>query len=123
MARAHFDRQAIQASDFGILSALGFRGSDSCSMACAVEASGPRRPGWRAEFLLSNSSLPKAACRVYFRPGMPTIILIILAILLPPLAVYLKTNSGKQTIINLILCLFFWVPGVLHALYLILAKK
>jgi len=54
---------------------------------------------------------------------MPTIILIILAILLPPLAVYLKTNSGKQTIINLILCLFFWVPGILRALYLILAKK
>ena len=60
---------------------------------------------------------------VYARPSMPTIILIILAILLPPLAVYLKTNSGKQTIINLILCFFFWIPGVLHALYLILAKK
>lgn len=54
---------------------------------------------------------------------MPTIILIILAILLPPLAVYLKTNSGKQTLINLVLCIFFWLPGVLHALYLILAKK
>ena len=53
---------------------------------------------------------------------MPTIILIILAIILPPLAVYLKTKSGKQTIINLILCFFFWLPGVLHALYLILAK-
>jgi len=60
---------------------------------------------------------------VYARIVMPTIILIILAILLPPLAVYLKTNSGKQTIINLILCLFFWVPGILHTLYLILAKK
>lgn len=60
---------------------------------------------------------------MYPRLAMPTIILIILAILLPPLAVYLKTNSGKQTIINLILCFFFWLPGVLHALYLILAKK
>lgn len=70
-----------------------------------------------------NSCLPKAAVRVYPRLAMPTIILIILAILLPPLAVYLKTNSGKQTVINLILCFFFWIPGVLHALYLILAKK
>lgn len=60
---------------------------------------------------------------MYSRPAMPTIILIILAILLPPLAVYLKTNSGKQTLINLVLCIFFWLPGVLHALYLILAKK
>jgi uncharacterized membrane protein YqaE (UPF0057 family) len=54
---------------------------------------------------------------------MPTIILIILAILLPPLAVYLKTNSGKQTILNVVLCILFWLPGILHALYLILAKK
>jgi uncharacterized membrane protein YqaE (UPF0057 family) len=69
------------------------------------------------------SCLPKAAVRVYSHLNMPTVILIIIAILLPPLAVYLKTNSGKQTVINLILCLFFWIPGVLHALYLILAKK
>ncbi len=51
---------------------------------------------------------------------MSKAILIILAILLPPLAVYLKTESAKNTIINLVLCFFFWIPGVLHALYLIL---
>ncbi len=51
---------------------------------------------------------------------MNKLILIILAILLPPLAVYLKTKSAKDTIINLILCFFFWVPGILHALWLIL---
>jgi uncharacterized membrane protein YqaE (UPF0057 family) len=51
---------------------------------------------------------------------MNTIILVILAILLPPLAVFLKTNSAKDTIINIILCIFFWLPGVIHALYLCL---
>jgi len=51
---------------------------------------------------------------------MSTVILIILAFLLPPLAVYLKTKSAKDTIINLILCFLFWIPGVLHALYLVL---
>ena len=50
---------------------------------------------------------------------MSKVILILLAILLPPLAVYLKTKSGKSTVINIILCIFFWVPGILHALYLI----
>jgi uncharacterized membrane protein YqaE (UPF0057 family) len=50
---------------------------------------------------------------------MSKVILIILAILLPPLAVYLHTKSGKSTILNVILCFFFWVPGILHALYLI----
>jgi uncharacterized membrane protein YqaE (UPF0057 family) len=52
--------------------------------------------------------------------NMSKVILIILAILLPPLAVYLKTNSAKDTIINIVLCFFFWIPGILHALYLIL---
>ncbi len=51
---------------------------------------------------------------------MSKVILIILAILLPPLAVYLKTKAVKDTVINVILCLFFWIPGILHALYLIL---
>jgi len=51
---------------------------------------------------------------------MNKVILIVLAILLPPLAVYLKTNAAKDTIINIVLCVFFWIPGILHALYLIL---
>jgi len=51
---------------------------------------------------------------------MSKAILIILAILLPPLAVYLKTKSAKDTILNVVLCIFFWIPGILHALYLIL---
>jgi len=51
---------------------------------------------------------------------MSKAILIILAILLPPLAVYLKTKSAKDIIINIVLCIFFWIPGILHALYLIL---
>jgi len=38
---------------------------------------------------------------------MSTLLLVILAILLPPLAVYLKTNSGETTLLNLISCLFF----------------
>lgn len=51
---------------------------------------------------------------------MSKVVLIILAILLPPLAVYLKTKSGKHTLINILLCFVFWIPAVLHALYLIL---
>ena len=50
---------------------------------------------------------------------MSKVILIVLTILLPPLAVYLKTKSAKDTIISVILCFFFWIPGILHALYLI----
>jgi uncharacterized membrane protein YqaE (UPF0057 family) len=51
---------------------------------------------------------------------MNKILLIVIAILLPPLAVYLKTKSAKDTIINVILCFVFWVPAILHALWVIL---
>ena len=48
------------------------------------------------------------------------ILLVVIAILLPPLAVYLKTRSTKDTIINVILCFVFWVPAILHALWVVL---
>lgn len=44
------------------------------------------------------------------------LLLIIIAILLPPLAVGLKAGIGGAFILNLILTLIFWLPGVLHAL-------
>lgn len=51
---------------------------------------------------------------------MSKLLLVILSILLPPLAVYLKTSSAKSTILNIILCFFFWVPAVIHALWVVL---
>ncbi|MEJ6077403.1 YqaE/Pmp3 family membrane protein [Vibrio sp. 1-Bac 57] len=43
---------------------------------------------------------------------------IIICILLPPLAVFLKFGLGKDFLINLILSIFFFVPGIIHALWL-----
>lgn len=50
---------------------------------------------------------------------MNKLILVILAILLPPVAVFLKQGVGKDLIINIILTCFFFIPGALHALWLI----
>jgi len=50
---------------------------------------------------------------------MNKLIHIILAILLPPIAVFLKSGVGKDLLINIVLCLIFYVPGILHALWLI----
>lgn len=46
----------------------------------------------------------------------------LLAILLPPVAVLL---SGKpvQAVLNFILCIFFWIPGVIHAILVVNEKK
>ena len=47
------------------------------------------------------------------------ILLIVLAIFLPPVAVFLKKGAGKDLIINILLCLVLFLPGVVHALWLI----
>lgn len=53
-----------------------------------------------------------------------TALLIILAILIPPLAVYLYFDEWNKTCtINLILTLLCGLPGVIHALIVILGKK
>ncbi len=47
-------------------------------------------------------------------------LLVLIGILLAPLAVFLKNGAGKDLLINIILCLFFYVPGILHALWVVL---
>jgi len=47
---------------------------------------------------------------------MNKLLLIILAIFLPPIAVFLKKGIGKDLVINIILCLVFFLPGVVHSL-------
>ena len=48
------------------------------------------------------------------------ILLVVLAFLLPPAAVALRDGIGTSFIINLVLTLFMWIPGVIHALMVIL---
>ncbi|MFK7863339.1 MAG: YqaE/Pmp3 family membrane protein [Pseudohongiellaceae bacterium] len=49
----------------------------------------------------------------------------LLALLLPPVAVFLCAKP-IQGLLNIFLCLFFWVPGIVHALFVVhthLAEK
>jgi uncharacterized membrane protein YqaE (UPF0057 family) len=47
------------------------------------------------------------------------IVLMIIAVLLAPLAVFLKKGAGKDLVINILLCFLFYVPAALHALWLV----
>lgn len=51
------------------------------------------------------------------------ILLIILCLLLPPLAVYLASKDVKATLINVVLCFLLWLPGLVHALYVVMTKS
>jgi uncharacterized membrane protein YqaE (UPF0057 family) len=48
------------------------------------------------------------------------LVLIILSLLLPPVAVFLKKGAGKDLVINIVLCLLMFFPGVVHALWVTL---
>ncbi|MDN6320698.1 MAG: YqaE/Pmp3 family membrane protein [Marinobacter sp.] len=47
---------------------------------------------------------------------------IIIAILLPPLGVFLQVGIGKHFWINILLTILGYIPGIVHAVYII-AKK
>ena len=44
---------------------------------------------------------------------------ILCAFILPPLGVLLGNGSLGDILINILLCMFFWLPGIVHALYVI----
>lgn len=48
------------------------------------------------------------------------LIRIIVAIFIPPLGVFLQEGLGKRFWINVLLTLFGYIPGIIHALYVIL---
>jgi len=41
------------------------------------------------------------------------------AILLPPLGVFLQVGFGKQFFLNILLTLLGYLPGIVHAVYII----
>jgi uncharacterized membrane protein YqaE (UPF0057 family) len=63
----------------------------------------------------------KAAKKAGKETDTNTLLLVILAILLPPLAVYLYEGEiNKRFWISLILTLLLWLPGIIYALIVIL---
>jgi len=59
--------------------------------------------------------------KAYAEPSTNTILLAILAILLPPLAVYLHEGElNTKFWLSVLLTLLFWLPGVIYALIVVL---
>lgn len=51
------------------------------------------------------------------------LIKIIFAILLPPLGVFLQVGIGKHFWINIILTLLGYIPGIVHAVWVVAKNK
>jgi uncharacterized membrane protein YqaE (UPF0057 family) len=50
---------------------------------------------------------------------MLDLVRIVLAFLLPPLGVFLQVGFGLHFWLNILLTLLGWLPGVVHAIYII----
>lgn len=50
-------------------------------------------------------------------------LLLLFAVFLPPVSVFLRTRDRLHTVVNVVLTLFLWLPGFLHALFFIFRKQ
>ncbi|MFK7805265.1 MAG: YqaE/Pmp3 family membrane protein [Anaerolineae bacterium] len=48
------------------------------------------------------------------------VVLILLAIFIPPVAIIFKSGFGKHFWINILLCLLGGLPGIVHGLWIVL---
>ena len=55
--------------------------------------------------------------------SLVNIVNLILAILLPPVGAFLQVGVTKHLIINIVLCLLGWLPGIIHAVWLVATNK
>jgi uncharacterized membrane protein YqaE (UPF0057 family) len=50
------------------------------------------------------------------------LLMVILAVLLPPVAVAVRTGFSGQLVLSIILTLLGYIPGLIHALWIVLRK-
>ncbi|MDN5938827.1 MAG: YqaE/Pmp3 family membrane protein [Salinisphaera sp.] len=50
------------------------------------------------------------------------IVRLLLAILLPPVGVFLQVGLGLQFWLNILLTLLGYIPGIIHAVYIIITR-
>lgn len=50
------------------------------------------------------------------------LIRIVLAVILPPLGVFFEVGLGKHFWINIVLTLLGFIPGIIHAVYIIATR-
>jgi uncharacterized membrane protein YqaE (UPF0057 family) len=64
-------------------------------------------------------STPGRIGGILMSEGMKDIFRLIFAILLPPLGVFLQVGLGKHFWINIVLTLLGYLPGIIHAVWVI----
>lgn len=54
---------------------------------------------------------------------MEKLVCVLLSIFFPPLGVLIKEGFSNHLVFNIILTFLGWIPGVIHALYIVLREE
>jgi len=73
--------------------------------------------------LLKESSTDTTHHATSIEMGASDVLIVILAILLPPVAVVIRRGCGVDLVINILLCLLAHIPGIIHAVYIVLHDR
>jgi uncharacterized membrane protein YqaE (UPF0057 family) len=84
-----------------------------------MKSPGSGNPPAAAPFLLHRPSRYRGAPGLDRRSWLMDLLRIVLAILLPPLGVFLQVGIGLQFWINILLTLLGYIPGIVHAIWII----
>ncbi|WOO86230.1 UPF0057 membrane protein [Vanrija pseudolonga] len=49
-------------------------------------------------------------------------LLVIIALFIPPIPVYMKVGCTAHLLLNILLWFLGWIPGVIHAIYIIASR-
>lgn len=74
-------------------------------------------------FAMNSEKIVAIILGMYTSESLPTSLKALTnltAIFLPPLAVFMKCGVSTPFWINIVCCIFFWFPAILHALYVVL---
>ncbi|CAL8142988.1 unnamed protein product [Orchesella dallaii] len=80
----------------------------------------PLEHGLHPSFFTRNSKGPTTKKESKMALTCSDILKIILAIILPPLGVLIEKGCGADLLINIALTFLGFIPGIIHALYIIL---
>ena len=93
-----------------------FSSSNGFGLSCVRCVIRNRESNQTARHTLTGKSLSTR------KPVIVDVIRILIAILLPPVGVFLQVGLGLQFWLNILLTLCGYVPGIIHAIWVILRK-
>jgi uncharacterized membrane protein YqaE (UPF0057 family) len=92
------------------------------AMPCIVQRTDSKRCYVARGTTIAASSLPRSLIYCCAERNIMDVLRILLSILLPPVGVFLQVGIGLHFWLNILLTLLGYIPGIIHAVWIILKR-